>query len=69
LINIFECAVDAVVSPDAIQVPVHDLSDGVLVIAVEGFELWNADFEQIVIHCCLRISGRGRNWTRINSLR
>ncbi len=68
-IDILKCAVDAVVSPDAIQVPVHDLGDGVLVIAVEGFELRNADFEQIAIHCCLRICSRGRDWTRMDSLR
>ena len=58
-------AVDAVVAIDAIEVPLHDLRDGVLLVRVEPMQLRHRDVQQVAVDRGLRRQlGRTRALTR-----
>ena len=58
-VEVLHGAVDPVVLLDARHVPVNDFGYGVFVAAIELFQLWNGDFEQVSIHRLLGSVFRG----------
>ena len=53
----FDRAVNAVVTRDAIEMPLHDLRDGVFLLGVKTMQVGHRDVEQILID---RVGGRLR---------